>query len=76
MSGTGKSLADLLPVLHELSRADKLRLMQFLVLELAQEEDIPVRLNSEYTIWSPYDAFGAAHALRDILKKDESGNDA
>ena len=32
------SVAELLPALRELSRADKLRVMQFLVQDLAQEE--------------------------------------
>ncbi len=67
------SIDELLPELHQLTRAEKLRVMQFLVLELAKEEDVPVKLNSQYTIWTPYDSFGAAQKLRAILKAEETG---
>jgi hypothetical protein len=64
------SLTELLPALHSLPRADKLRLMQLLVADLAQEEGVAlVETEESYPIWAPYDAFGAAatllHALED-----------
>ncbi|WP_196517486.1 hypothetical protein [Nostoc sp. WHI] len=48
------SVADLFPILHKLSRADKLKVMQFLVQELATEEEA-LSLQSEvtYHVWSP-----------------------
>ena len=36
------SLTELYPSVKELTRADKLRLMQFLVIDLAQDEGIPL----------------------------------
>jgi hypothetical protein len=38
-----------------LPRADKLRLMQFLIIDLAQEEGIPLlSAEAEYPIWTPF----------------------
>jgi hypothetical protein len=64
------SLNEVLVELRQLDRKDKMRAMQFLMQELA--EDIPIKLNSEYEIWSPYGAFGAAKALQDLLKADNT----
>jgi len=61
------SLTELLPILRELSRADKLRVMQFLVLELAKEEDALLTSEGSYPIWSPYEAFDPAAVLLDVL---------
>ena len=64
------SVNELLPVLRPLSRADKFRLMQFLVVELAAEENALIEPNAEYPIWSPYDAFEAAEKM--LTKLSES----
>ena len=40
-------------------RADKLRVMQLLIQELAKEENALLSSNS-YAIWSPFDSFEAA----------------
>src|SRR5262252_2952961 len=46
------SLTELVPAIRRLPRADKLRLMQFLVIDLAQEEGIPLlSVDAEYPIW-------------------------
>ena len=48
------SLTELFPAIKMLPRADKLRLMQFLVIDLAQEEGIPLlSADAEYPIWTP-----------------------
>jgi hypothetical protein len=45
------SLTELFPDMKMLERADKLRLMQFLVVDLAQEEGIPLlSADTEYPI--------------------------
>ena len=71
------SLVEIIPVLQALPRADKLRLLQFLVFELAQEEGVGW-LNPEtaYAIWTPYNAFEAADTLLQALaaEKDLNGN--
>lgn len=62
------SVLDLLPVLQQLPKADKLRLVQFLIAELVREEAIdPITLAGEYPIWSPYNAFQAAEILLNLL---------
>jgi hypothetical protein len=63
------SLTELFPTVKQLPRADKLRLMQFLVVELAQEEGIALlTAGAEYPIWTPLNAFGAAETLRKMLE--------
>jgi len=61
-------VAELLPRLRELSRADKLYVMQFLISELAQEETDLLKPHLDYPIWSPYNAFDAADTMLQALK--------
>ncbi len=62
------SLSELLPMLQTLPRADKMRLIQFLVVDLACDEGVPlVEIGTPYPIWSPYDAFDAAASLLKLL---------
>ena len=65
------SVPELLAVLHELNRADKLRVMQFLVLELAKEEDAAFDPEMAYPVWTPYEAFEAAETLLKALAEDK-----
>ena len=63
------SLTELFPTVKQLPRADKLRLMQFLVVELAQEEGVALlTAGAEYPIWTPFNAFGAAETLLQMLE--------
>ena len=67
---------ELIPTLREMSRTDKWRLMQFLIIDLAGEESeslveellIPGRT---YQIWSPQASVGAADALLSALRVEE-----
>jgi hypothetical protein len=68
------STNQLLPALQILPRADKLRIIQFLVLQLAQEEGI----NSSFVInndldWK--DTTNAADTLFDMLMEDKLKHD-
>jgi hypothetical protein len=63
-------LAELLPTLRELDRHDKLRAMQFLVSELAKEENALLSAGDSYPVWSPYNSFEAGSVLLDALKED------
>lgn len=66
------SLVEILPTVHCLPRADKLRLIQFLAQELAEAEDPPVLVpGEEYPVWSPYDAFDAADTLLGVLRAED-----
>ena len=62
------TIDNLIPTLRELSRAEKLRAIQFLAAELEKEETLAL----EPEILSPNEAFGAAHALQKLL--DEHKN--
>jgi hypothetical protein len=63
------SLLELFPAVKTLPRADKLRLMQFLVIDLAQEEGVPLLTpHAEYPVWTPLNAFDAADTLVQMLK--------
>ncbi|MBA3944909.1 MAG: hypothetical protein H0X37_10155 [Herpetosiphonaceae bacterium] len=62
---------ELLPTLRDLTRADKLRVMQFLVGELAKEEEIDLTATSNYPVWSPHTAFEAADTLLVALAADK-----
>lgn len=64
-------LAELLPTLKDLSRTDKLRVMQFLVSELAKEEEALLHANEDYPVWSPYNSYEAANVLLEILKVED-----
>jgi hypothetical protein len=62
------SLADLLPSIRDLSRTEKLRLIQVLAIDLAEAED-PASLEpgKSYPLWSPYEAYEAAAVLLKVL---------
>lgn len=62
------TVTELLPTLKNLSRADKLTIMQFLVLELAKEEDALLQPGATYTVLSPYNSHEAAHLLAELLE--------
>jgi hypothetical protein len=69
---TETTLTELLPSLKALPRADKLRAMQYLVSELAREEQVTLlEPDVAYPIWTPYDAFDAAAALIEFLKEEQ-----
>lgn len=63
------SLAELMPMVHSLSRREKYRLVQELLADLAQEEGLSA---GEYPVWSPYDAHEAAATLMQLLEQDKA----
>jgi hypothetical protein len=68
-------LLELLPTVHALSRADKLRLMQLLIADLAQEEGVPLlEPGASYPIWTPLGTYDAAEVLLQELQKKERGS--
>ena len=65
-------ITELLPKVQALPKADKLRLMQFLVFELAREEGIALlQPDQDYPIWTPFNAFDAATTLLSALKEEQ-----
>lgn len=61
---------NLIQELHQLNRVEKLRVGQMLINQLAEEE--AVLIGTEYEIWSPYDAPGAASILMEMLEEDRT----
>ena len=66
------TIVELMPTLQALPRLDKLRLVQFLIGEIAREED-PGMFEPEasYAIWSPYDSDEAATTLQAMLEQEQ-----
>lgn len=65
-------LTDLLPTIQSLPRADKLRLIQLLAADVADEEGVTLEVaDKTIPIWSPYEAFHGAATLLRVLEKDK-----
>jgi len=61
-------LTELMSKIQELSKIDKLRLMQFLATELVKAEDANFFVaNEEYPARSPYNCSEAANVLMNLL---------
>jgi hypothetical protein len=58
------SLAELIPLVNNLSQLDKLSLFKLLAAQIPNAELQVIFSASEYPIWSPYDATEAANILR------------
>ncbi len=68
------NITDLLPTLQKLSRTDKLKVMQFLVQEMAKEEEtLSLEPGATYHVWSPYEA---AQKLATLLEEGKQTSDA
>ena len=67
------SLTELVPAIRMLPRADKLRLMQFLIIDLAHEEGVPLlSAEAEYPTWTPLNAFDTADTLLQMLQTHQT----
>ncbi|MCP4698983.1 MAG: hypothetical protein GY862_19345 [Gammaproteobacteria bacterium] len=63
----------LVPALHALPRRNKLWVMQFLLMELAEEEGLDLlTANQAYPVWTPLQADSAAETLLQMLAEDKS----
>ena len=63
------TVVELYPKVRMLPHADKLRQMQFLVIDLAQEDGIPLlAADAEYPVWTPINAFEAADTMFQMLQ--------
>jgi hypothetical protein len=66
------AIVDLFSTLKSLSRADKLKVMQFLIAELAKEEEPTLQDGATYSLWSPLNSHEAAHKLSQLLESDRT----
>ena len=64
------TLADLIPELKALPRTDKLRVIQMMAAEVADEENSEEF--REYSIWSQFDAFDGAATLMRALEQEKT----
>lgn len=69
------TVSELIPTLHHLNRADKLRVMQLLLTDLAQEEGALLTAGAAYPLWSQYDVYEAAETLEAALEADRKAQD-
>ncbi|MHC4398675.1 MAG: hypothetical protein ACYTG0_03250 [Planctomycetota bacterium] len=67
------TLNELLPTLHALPRADKLRLIQVLAADVAREDGFALAdPDKTYPVWSPHDAFDGAATLLRVLDEEKA----
>jgi hypothetical protein len=65
------SLLEVLPNIHALPRAEKIRLIQLLAQDLAEAEADPrLEAGRDYPVWSPDRAFAAAETLHETLRAE------
>ena len=65
------SMNEVLTTLRQMNRVEKMRVMQFLVLDLTKEEEALLSPNTSSPIWSPYDSFEAASTLLEALQAED-----
>lgn len=66
------TLREMLPSLHALPRADKLKLIQLLAADVASEDGAThVEAEATYPVWSPHEAFDGAATLLRVLEQDK-----
>ncbi|MGB8701577.1 MAG: hypothetical protein WCD18_19355 [Thermosynechococcaceae cyanobacterium] len=63
---------DLFPALRNLPRSEKFKVMQFLIAELAKEEEPTLQSGTTYSLWSPIHSHEAAHKLGKLLESDQA----
>lgn len=67
---------ELFSTLRDLPRVDKLKVMQFLIAELAREEEPVLQPGATYSLWSPLDSHEAAHKLGQLLESEQPPQNA
>ena len=67
------SLIELLTSARTLCRADRIRLVQYLVADLAREEGVTsLEEGTAYPIWTPLHSFEAASTMLEVLGKQNT----
>jgi hypothetical protein len=66
------TIVELFPALRDLPRKDKLKVMQFLIAELAKEEEPTLQQGATYPLWAPLNSHEAAHKLAQLLESEQS----
>ncbi len=66
------TLTEILPSLRELNYQEKLKAVQFLVNEIASEEENLLESNTKYAIHSVYNSFEAGDAMMKLLEAENA----
>ena len=64
------SLAELIPLVNNLSQSDKLSLFKLLAAQVPDAQLQVIFSESEYPVWSPYDATEAANIMMQMIRDD------
>lgn len=70
------TVTELYSTLRSLPRADKLKAMQFLIAELAKEEEPILQAGATYSLWSPLNSHEASHKLAQLLASEQPTQNA
>lgn len=68
------TLTEILPVINNLNKQEKIYLLQTIINQLAQEENNLINSDEQYPIYSPLNAFSAGDTLLKLLA-DNQDND-
>ena len=68
------SLAELIPLVNNLSQLDKLSLSKLLAAQVPDAQLQAIFSDSEYPIWSPYEATEAASILMQMIQDDREAS--
>ena len=63
---------ELFLALKNLPRSEKLKVMQFLITELARDEEPSLQSGATYSLLSPLNSHEAAHKLAQLLESEQS----
>ena len=66
------TISEVLPTLKELNYKDKIRVLQFLVNEVAKEEEIISEERNNSELWSLHNSFEASQGLQKLLDEQNS----
>jgi hypothetical protein len=70
------TVAELFSTLKSLPRADKLKVIQFLITELARDEEPSLQSGATYSLSSPFNSHEAAHKLAQLLESEQPAQNA
>jgi hypothetical protein len=68
------SLAELIPLVNNLSQLDKLSLLKLLASQIPNAELQVIFSEPEYPVWSPYEATEAANILMQMIQDDQEAS--
>jgi hypothetical protein len=68
------SLAELIPLVKNLSQSDKLSLFKLLAMQIPEAELQVIFSASEYPVWSPSDATEASSILMQMIRDDQEAS--